>query len=42
MPVGGTWIAAPTAALIYQLVEWGLRGRGTRVAHYEQPPFAWR
>jgi 8-oxo-dGTP pyrophosphatase MutT (NUDIX family) len=42
MPVGGTWIAAPTAALIYQLVEWGLRGRGTRVAHYEQPTFAWR
>jgi 8-oxo-dGTP pyrophosphatase MutT (NUDIX family) len=42
MPVGDTWIAAPTAALIYQLVEWGLRGRGTRVAHYEQPTFAWR
>jgi 8-oxo-dGTP pyrophosphatase MutT (NUDIX family) len=42
MPVGDTWIAAPTAALIFQFVEVCLRGRATRVAHYEQPKFAWK
>jgi 8-oxo-dGTP pyrophosphatase MutT (NUDIX family) len=42
MPVGGDYIAAPTAALIYQFREVCLLGRETRVAHYEQPPFAWR
>ena len=42
MPVGDTWIAAPTAALIYQFREVCLLGRHTRVAHYEQPSFAWR
>ena len=35
-------VHAPTAALIYQLLEVALRGRPTRVAHYEQPVFAWR
>ena len=42
MPVGTDWIAAPTAALIYQFREVCLAGRHTRVAHYEQPEFAWR
>jgi 8-oxo-dGTP pyrophosphatase MutT (NUDIX family) len=42
MPVGTQHIAAPTAALIYQFREVCLLGRHTRVAHYEQPAFAWR
>lgn len=40
MPVGDTWIAAPTAAFIYQLREVCFAGRATRVAHFEQPLFA--
>jgi 8-oxo-dGTP pyrophosphatase MutT (NUDIX family) len=35
-------IFAPTAAVIYQFREVGVHGRGTRVAHYDQPPFAWK
>ena len=35
-------IFAPTAAVIYQFREVGVHGRDTRVAHYDQPPFAWR
>jgi len=42
MPVGDGSIAAPTAALLYQFREVCLLGRATRVAHYEQPEFAWR
>jgi 8-oxo-dGTP pyrophosphatase MutT (NUDIX family) len=42
MPVGSDYIAAPTAALIYQFREVCLLGRETRVAHYEQPAFAWK
>jgi len=42
MPVGHTWIAAPTAAFIYQFREWILLGRATRVAHFDQPVFAWK
>jgi 8-oxo-dGTP pyrophosphatase MutT (NUDIX family) len=42
MPVGDDSIAAPTAALIYQFREVCLLGRSTRVAHFEQPEFAWR
>ncbi len=42
MPVGDDHIAAPTAALIYQFRELCLLGRHTRVAHFEQPEFAWR
>lgn len=42
MPIGNSWIAAPTAALLYQFREVCLRGRNTRVAHFEQPRFAWR
>ena len=42
MPVGDDWIAAPTAALLYQFREVCIEGRDTRVAHFEQPVFAWR
>jgi mutator protein MutT len=42
MPVGSSWIAAPTAAFLYQFREVGLLGRPTRVAHFDQPAFAWR
>lgn len=42
MPVGDAHIAAPTAAIIYQFREVCLLGRPTRVAHFEQPRFAWR
>lgn len=42
MPIGDDHIAAPTAALIYQFREVCLLGRHTRVAHFEQPEFAWR
>jgi 8-oxo-dGTP pyrophosphatase MutT (NUDIX family) len=42
MPVLGASIHAPTAAVLYQLREVALHGRDTRVAHFEQPLFAWR
>lgn len=42
MPVGSDWIAAPTAAILYQFREVCLRGLQTRVAHFDQPAFAWR
>ncbi len=42
MPVGERWIAAPTAAFIYQFRVWCLLERDTRVAHFDQPFFAWR
>jgi mutator protein MutT len=40
MPVGDSWIAAPTAAILYQFSEVCIRGRDTRVAHFDQPRFA--
>jgi 8-oxo-dGTP pyrophosphatase MutT (NUDIX family) len=42
IPMLGTLIHSPTAAILYQLREVALHGRDTRVAHYEQPLFAWR
>ena len=42
MPILGTLIHAPTAAVLYQLREVVLHGRATRVDHLEQPVFAWR
>ncbi len=42
MPVGERWIAAPTAAFLYQFREVCLLGRATRVVHFDQPVFAWR
>ena len=41
MPVANTSIAAPTAAVIFQFREVCLAGKNTRVAHFEQPVFAW-
>jgi 8-oxo-dGTP pyrophosphatase MutT (NUDIX family) len=35
-------VHAPTAAIVYQLREVVMRGLATRVAHYEQPVFAWK
>ena len=42
MPVGRSWIAAPTAAMLYQFREVAIMARDTRVAHFEQPYFAWQ
>lgn len=42
LPMLGAWIHAPTAAVIHQFTELALHARTTRVAHYEQPVFAWR
>jgi 8-oxo-dGTP pyrophosphatase MutT (NUDIX family) len=42
VPLLGTYIHAPTAAVLYQFREVALHGRPTRVAHFEQPVFAWR
>lgn len=42
MPVGQHWIAAPTAAVLYQFREVCLLQRATRVAHFDQPAFAWQ
>lgn len=42
IPMLGTNIHAPTAAVIYQLREVAVRGGDTRVDHFEQPVFAWR
>jgi 8-oxo-dGTP pyrophosphatase MutT (NUDIX family) len=33
---------APTAAVLHQFAEVAVHGRDTRVAHYEQPSFAWK
>lgn len=41
MPIGDDWIAAPTAAIIYQFREVAVLGKATRVAHFDQPKFAW-
>ncbi|WP_459945882.1 NUDIX hydrolase [Desulfocastanea catecholica] len=41
MPIGDTFIATPTAAILYQFREVALCGQATRVAHFEQPFFAW-
>jgi len=41
-PLLGTTIHAPTAAVLYQFMEVAVHGRATRVAHLEQPVWAWR
>ena len=38
----GHQVFAPTAAMLYQFREVALLGRATRVAHYDQPAFAWK
>jgi 8-oxo-dGTP pyrophosphatase MutT (NUDIX family) len=42
MPIGDDWFAAPSAAIAYQFREIALYNRATRVAHFEQPYFAWQ
>jgi hypothetical protein len=39
---GSGFLHAPTDAVLHQFREVVLRGRHTRVAHFEQPVFAWR
>ncbi len=41
-PLLGTLVHAPTAAVMYQFMEIAVHGRATRVAHLEQPVWAWR
>jgi 8-oxo-dGTP pyrophosphatase MutT (NUDIX family) len=42
VPLLSTLVHAPTAAVLYQLREVVVHGRATRVAHFEQPVWAWR
>ncbi len=42
LPMRGGWLHAPTAAVLHQFREVVLHRRRTRVAHLEQPVFAWR
>jgi 8-oxo-dGTP pyrophosphatase MutT (NUDIX family) len=42
LPLIGHYVHAPTAAVLYQFAELAVHGRETRVAHLEQPVFAWR
>jgi mutator protein MutT len=42
LPILGALIHAPTAAVIYQMLEVVARGRSTRVDHFEQPVWAWQ
>ena len=38
----GGYVHAPTAAIIHQFCQLALHGLTVRVAHFEQPVFAWR
>jgi 8-oxo-dGTP pyrophosphatase MutT (NUDIX family) len=42
LPLLGRLVHAPTAAVLHQFTEVALHDRHTRVAHLEQPVFAWR
>jgi 8-oxo-dGTP pyrophosphatase MutT (NUDIX family) len=42
LPLFDRFVHAPTAAVLYQFREVALHRRPTRVAHFEQPGFAWR
>ena len=42
LPLLGGYLHAPTAAIVYQFCQAGLHGLETRVAHFEQPVFAWK
>jgi 8-oxo-dGTP pyrophosphatase MutT (NUDIX family) len=42
VPVGGDLIHAPTGAVMLQFRRVALEGVSERVAHYEQPVFAWK
>jgi 8-oxo-dGTP pyrophosphatase MutT (NUDIX family) len=41
LPLLGRFVHAPTAAIVHQFVRAACRGGVVRVAHYEQPVFAW-
>jgi 8-oxo-dGTP pyrophosphatase MutT (NUDIX family) len=41
LPLFGRYLHAPTAAIIYQFCQVALHGNMIRVAHFEQPVFAW-
>ena len=41
MPLGEHWVAAPTAAILYQFAQQCLLGKLTPVAHFDQPRFTW-
>ena len=42
LPILESLIHAPTAAVLYQLREVVVHGRATRVAHFDQPIWAWK
>ncbi|MGY2001884.1 NUDIX hydrolase [Blastococcus sp. SYSU DS1024] len=42
LPLLGGHVHAPTAAVVHQFCRIACRGEVQRVAHYEQPVFAWR
>jgi len=43
LPLLGRYLHAPTAAIVYQFCQVALHGKDdTRVAHFEQPVFAWK
>jgi 8-oxo-dGTP pyrophosphatase MutT (NUDIX family) len=42
LPLLGGYVHAPTAAIIYQFCQLAVHGVTIRVAHFEQPVFAWR
>ena len=42
MHILDTWVHAPTAAVLLQFRDVGLRGLPTRVNHLEQPTWAWQ
>jgi len=42
LPLLGEYLHAPTAAIVHQFCRIACRGEVRRVAHYEQPVFAWR
>ncbi len=41
-PTLGHKMYAPTAAVMFQFREVAIRGKPTRVSHFDQPEFAWR
>ena len=42
LPLLGQYLHAPAAAIIYQFCQVALHGNMIRVAHFEQPVFAWK
>ncbi len=42
LPLLGRYLHAPTAAIVYQFCQVALHASTVRVAHFEQPVFAWK